>query len=166
MARILWGGILFVSLLLTGCAVNEEPSIDLPPLTLPAPLESTFSGSCADTRLLESWLQTAYFQYEDFLDLINAASGQSPDDLYADVERMADLRDAVNAQSVPDCAVAAHMHLLEAMDGLIPDLARYVNGEDVDVAAQVTEIQPALTAFLEQHEVLSDRLELQYRDSG
>ncbi len=154
---------IIIGLILAGCAVNDEPSIDLPPLTLPPPLDSTFSGSCTDARLLETWLQTTSFQYDEFLELTNSAPNKTPDDLYADVERISALRSTVSLQAAPDCAAAAHIRLLGAMDALIPELQRYVNGEAVDLTAAVEGIQPALTTFDEELIVLLDRLELEFR---
>lgn len=166
MLKTVFALLMLICFAAAGCAVNEEPAIDLPPLTLPPPLEATFSGTCDNAQLLETWLQTASFQYDEFIELLNTASMKSPQDLYADVERIAVLRATISLQAAPDCAAAAHVRLLGAIDAILPTLLSYVNGEEIDISVAAAQIQPTLAQFEAERLTLLDRLELAYRESA
>lgn len=132
-----------VSLLLMGCAVSDRPAIDRPPLTLPAPPTALYQGSCAETLLLEQWMQPVTFQQREFAELLMTVGDQSPVDLYPQVERMAQLRDRISGLTVPDCAVPTQEAFVTVMSAVIAELQAYVNGEERDPAAITAEHQPA-----------------------
>ncbi|MDX1995624.1 MAG: hypothetical protein SF029_24790 [bacterium] len=133
-------------LLVSGCAVQDRPALERPPLTLAAPPTAIIEGTCDDRAVLDNWLQAISFRQEEFLSLMQTTPGKTREEIYADVEAMAALRDLVNTEPVPDCGVEAQQALSEIMSRILVYFQAYVNGEPIDLAQVVNESLPDYTA--------------------
>ena len=159
-------GLLVCLLWLSACAVSEPATLELPPLALSTPAEVPVAGSCDDTQVLESWLQTVSFQYAEFrslLDGLTSYSDEARDALYTDVRQMGDLRDVVVTTPAPDCTIAALNLLLPTMNDTLIALESYVNGGEVDLGEVLAEAEREFAPFEAEQAALSSRLEQQYQ---
>jgi hypothetical protein len=154
--------VVFFMAMMTGCAVSDKPAIDQTPLTLPAPPTPVYAGNCNEPSVLETWMQPVTFQQREFFNLMQSAGEKSHDELAADVERMAALRDQISALATPDCAVETQAAFLRVMTAVLDDLQAVVNGDSVDVAAIIAEHQADYSAAQAMLDVLFERLNTTY----
>lgn len=167
MAIRLRGLVFAVSIIasLTACALGDvAPPTPPPPITLAPPPTAVFEGACAQTPVLDAWLQsTATFLVPEFMTTLNEAALKQRAEVYADVMRMARLRDAATDRPTPDCATELQLMLMDAMNTAVNRFQAYANGENVNIeeaAAGVIAQLEQITAL--QNELIS-RLEAQYR---
>lgn len=140
---------------LSACAIADVPApTNNPPLTLAAPPDPIFAGSCDNTPELEAWAQSAYFLTQDFVGLMNDAAEQTRGEVYDDVIRMAELRDLMANAETPDCAVEAQSLLLAAMNEATAAFQSYANDQLANVADEVVE----LNARFDQARAIQDEL--------
>ena len=151
-------------MLLVSCSSSDEPVLNLPPLTLPAPPTPVFSGECNDTQTLESWLQTTQFQQRDFMTLMEEVQNQTEEALYLSVEQLALLHIRVSEEPAPDCATELHQSILSIMNGVVVDLQSHVNVGSGNLIEIVENARVAFNGLLPQQTELLNRLEAQYQN--
>lgn len=159
------GLVLLIALLLAACALQDVPLTPPPPITLIPEATPVFSGSCEETRQLEAWLQSASFGRIDFMTLLEQSRDlQRGEALYDNILLMIGRRDQLSKTPAPDCAVEAHLVLLDAMAKAIRAFARYNNGEAVDLRAAADDAEKRLQMAGVIEVELVERLEQQYEN--
>ena len=150
---------------LVACGNSDEPALDLPPLTLPAPPTPVFAGTCTDTSTLERWLQTIQFQQRDFVELMDSAvsGGRASEALYLNVEQMALLRNRISEEPAPDCAENLHREILGIMQEVLDGFQEYVNGDNRNLNSLVENGHSRFNALLPQQTELLNRLDQQFQ---
>jgi hypothetical protein len=147
--------------LLPACAVNDVPTTPPPLITLESPPTPVFAGSCDMTRVLETWLQKSSFMKVNFLQLITDAAEKSVN-ISATVRHMANERDAASSLQIPDCAVEAHLLLVDAMTQAVEVFQAYNNGDRKDLGNILEDTQNRLDMVTVIQDELAVRLEAQY----
>lgn len=150
-----------VVLLLSACALSEESGPTPVSVTLAPTPPLVFSGTCQDTNELEDWLERSHFSRLGFVEVLDGLSGQDRVDLQDDVNRMIDLRNQLNNFPAPDCAAQAQAILSGAMTITIDAYQTYINGDSVDLSAQVAQARTELERFNTLHLELVARFEIQ-----
>lgn len=157
---------LMVSLItLAGCALGDvaQPTAP-PPITLAPPPTAVFAGECEQTPDLDAWLQgTATFLVPEFIAAVNDAAGKPSTAVYADVMRMARLRDAASDRPTPDCATELQLMLMDAMNTAVERFQAYANGDVGDTGETVAVVIGQLDQVSALQNELIGRLEAQYR---
>lgn len=158
MRRSLWAFLGILVPLLSACALGETGPTPLP-VTLPPAPTLLFAGQCEITADLEDWLESTYFLLEDFTTVLLGLSGQSRAEIQDDLNRMVELRNALNGRPAPDCAGTGQTQLSDAMTRAISGTQQYINGDLGDVAGIVGEVSTQLDAFRVLHGELQARFE-------
>ncbi|MGQ9887405.1 MAG: hypothetical protein ACUVSX_02835 [Aggregatilineales bacterium] len=151
--------------LMTSCALGDigRPTLP-PPITLAPPPTAIFEGACDQTPVLDAWLQaTATFLVPEFMTTLTAAAGKSRAEVYADVLRLARLRDAASDRPTPDCATELQLILMDAMNTAVNRFQAYANGEAVSISEAAAEAIARLEQVTALQNELISRLEEQYR---
>lgn len=154
---------MILMVLLAACAGIGDTQTAIPMLTLSPPSTAVTGGTCETTRTLEAWLQAAQFRLEEVERITDEAVERSRDELYADVERLAELRTTLAQQPAPDCTVNAQTLLLDAMDALIEDLQAYVNRDRDDLDSLLVTGRRRFSAAQTAFGALVERLEDQFQ---
>ena len=150
--------------LLAGCALGDlrDPT-PAPPITLPAPPTLMFIGDCERTAELDYWLQTTTYLAQDFVSQLNTAATTPREQLYNQVLRLAQLRDAVNATATPTCAVETQLRLVDAMTTAVSTFQAFANGDLPDLGNVVAEVNAQIDDVMTVQDQLTQQLEQEYQ---
>ncbi len=156
---------LLCMLALVACGNSDEPTLDLPPLTLPPPPTPIFAGTCTDTATLEGWLQTILFQQRDFMELMDGteSNGRASETLYLNVEQMALLRNRISEEPAPDCTENLHREILSIMQEVLDGFQEYVNGDNRNLSSLVENGHSRFNALLPEQTELLNQLDQQFQ---
>lgn len=160
---------LLVAVLLSGllfAACGDRMSNSPPPSILitiqPEPLGTVLPGCQPDE--LEDWYELAGSLVMTFRDESLAALGKLPNTLVPTLLRLADLRDAVASQPVPECAALAHSTILTHMRQSLDAFQAHAAGTVAEDALR-GEVQAAADAISTTVAGLLENTRLQLEDS-
>ena len=152
-------------MLLSACALQEgPPATPPPPLTIAPPPTLSFAGSCNDSSTLSDWLHVSTFYVSEFSDLISNTAVKAPDEMYADVITMGQMRDIISQTVTPDCAEPAHRLMVRTMDEAIEGFQKLINGEADSLNDIVTVSLGQLGQVEVSHNELLAQLEAQLQE--
>jgi len=117
---------------LSACALGdvEVETTPLPPITLEPPPALNLVGNCDDTKSLETWLQVSTELREEFQTLMNTTAAKNKNEMFADIQSMAALRDSGFSVATPDCAADAGLKLSDAMNQTVAAFQTFFNSTD------------------------------------
>jgi hypothetical protein len=133
--------VLFLIMILAGCALWEEPpGAPLPPLTLEPEPTMIFRGNCSDNRALADWLQYSTYYVEQFAQLVTTTAAGDRSAIRAGVIEIAALREEYAQVETPNCAEPGQRMFMNVMSRAIDTFQRYANGETNSLANLLPEI--------------------------
>lgn len=151
------------AILLGGCALSEDPVLTPPPpLTIMPGPTPILAGACELTRDLNEWLQASTFYAAEFGARLNAMSNQGRGTIYAYVQELAEMRNALSAVPAPDCTHTLHQLLLTTMDRAISTYQAFANGEVEQIGGTLSEVIGQLDRVAAGHAELTARLQAQF----
>ena len=157
-------GIMLTLVLLAVSCGKAEPTptpSPLPPVTVSAPATPVFVAGCTTTDL-ETWLESTYFLTDEFVNVTNYLSTQSPEAVRAGITRLVMLRDAILAVPVPEtCAADVHMLITAVVQNAVTALQRYGNDEDIDLAPVVDDVNGIIGNVEALQSNLEEQLQMQ-----
>ena len=133
-------------LLLPACGdrVSSDPPPGIPITIQAEPLGTVLPG--CQTGELEDWYELAGSLVVTFRDESLAALDGLPDTLVLALLRLSDLRDAIAAQPVPECAMLAHNTILVHVRQTLDAFQAYAAGKVAEDALRA-EVQAAAEAI-------------------
>ena len=150
--------------ILSACALGDvDNSAAPPPVTVLPPPALDFTGTCDNTKELESWLQTSTLITTDFQTRLNAAAAKSRADAHPDLIYLISARDSAFLAPAPDCAADVHLLLTDTLSRAVLTLQEYVNGTSTDISTQLAEINGLLDQIASAQGVLLTRMEAQFQ---
>lgn len=149
-------------IMLSACALRDVPVTAPPVISLAPMVTPVFVGTCDDNKLLEAWLQSAGFGSSDFMEILEAAAALNRADSYESILQMIGRREQLSRIPVPDCAIEAHLLLIDALSKAVEVFVAYNNGDRADLGAIIEDTRKRLDMVKVIELELTDRLEQQY----
>lgn len=144
---------------LAGCALTDIKNTPVPPVTLKAPPELNFTGSCDNSRDLENWLQITTIILSEFRTKMSDTAVLKREETSPGLQRMVQLRDSVYLAATPDCGHDAQVLLSDALNRAVQAFQSYINGDLNDISGKVAEVSVALDQVAEMNAELTVRLQ-------
>ncbi len=159
-------GLLVTPLLLAACAITDVTTSGTPPppMTLSAPPNLNFTGTCDQTRNLEDWLQVTTQLVSDFQTKMNDTAGKNRGDAYQPTLQLVAMRDSAYGVATPDCAANIEVTLSNTMKQAVDTLQSFVNGSITDISGAIAQANTQFDQITAQQNALIQRLQTQIQN--